>query len=344
MPVAGSIIATDRLLLLQLPIPGSDIVAVVPAHKPEGPVIESGSAFTVTTEDVWQPPGAVYVIVDVPGTKPVTIPVPEIVASAELLLVHVPPVVASLNGVEAPAQILSDPEIGVGDGFTVAITVVKQLVGKMYVINAVPGVTPLTTPAPVPTVATERLPLAHVPVPKSLKDVVAPAHMEAVPDIDEGNGLTVIITARVQPVDAVKVIVDVPDIIPPTIPVPDPTVAVEVALLLQVPGVLASLNVVVSPAQTLEEPLISAGRGLTLTVVVVEQSPLPNEYVIGTEPDDTPPTIPEIDPTVAIAVLLLAQRPPVVASPNVAADPTQTFAAPVIATGLGYTVRFITSV
>jgi hypothetical protein len=55
-------------------------------------------------------------------------------------------------------------------------------------------------------------------------------------------------------------------------------------------------------------------------------------------PADTPETIPEVEPTVAIAGAELDQRPPGVASPKVVVLPTHTFAEPVIAPGTGVTV------
>ena len=60
---------------------------------------------------------------ETPTTSPV-VPVPEpIVATAVLLLVHVPPVVASLSEVVVVAQRLAVPDIAAGKGFTVTVTV-----------------------------------------------------------------------------------------------------------------------------------------------------------------------------------------------------------------------------
>ena len=55
-------------------------------------------------------------------------------------------------------------------------------------------------------------------------------------------------------------------------------------------------------------------------------------------PAETPVTTPVDEPTVASAVLLLLQVPPVVASLNVEELPAQTRPAPVIAAGVGLTV------
>ena len=59
-------------------------------------------------------------MVGVPAATPVTIPelVP-IVASAMLLLVQVPPVVASVNVIDEPTQTAVEPAIDAGIGLTV---------------------------------------------------------------------------------------------------------------------------------------------------------------------------------------------------------------------------------
>ena len=71
-------------------------------------------------------------------------------------------------------------------------------------------------------------------------------------------------------------IVVVPDTRPLTIPVVRLTVAVAVVLLLQVPPVVISLNVIIVPAHRLELPVIAAGDGVTVIGLVTVQ-PVPNE-------------------------------------------------------------------
>ena len=56
---------------------------------------------------------------------------------------------------------------------------------------------------------------------------------------------------------------DTPDTVPEL-----PIVATAVLLLLQVPPDVTSLRVIDDPEQTEEEPVILAGRGFTVTVVV----------------------------------------------------------------------------
>lgn len=60
-------------------------------------------------------------------------------------------------------------------------------------------------------------------------------------------------------------------------------------------------------------------------------------------PDATPVTMPDEEPTVARATLLLLQVPPVVGSLRVVVCPTHTFVVPVIAPGAPFTVNgFVT--
>ena len=70
--------------------------------------------------------------------------------------------------------------------------------------------------------------------------------------------------------------VAVPADTPVTMPVV-PTVATVVAVLLQVPPVVASLNPVVAPAQTVAVPVMvpADGNGLTVTTLVAAAVPQP---------------------------------------------------------------------
>jgi hypothetical protein len=93
------------------------------------------------------------------------------VATAVLLLVHVPPVEASLNDAVEPVHILLVPAIADGNGLTVTTDVDIQLADNKYVIVAVPDAVPVTTPVDA-TVATLELLLLHVPLPAVLVNVV----------------------------------------------------------------------------------------------------------------------------------------------------------------------------
>ena len=120
-------------------------------------------------------------------------------ATVVLLLLHVPPVVASVSVVVVPEQMVKVPEIGLGRGFTVTTEVVLQP-NVVNVIDEVPPVPkPLTVPVPV-TVATPVLLLVQVPPPEaSLSVVVAPSQTVSVPVIATGCELTLISITAVQP-------------------------------------------------------------------------------------------------------------------------------------------------
>ena len=68
-------------------------------------------------------------------------------------------------------------------------------------------------------------------------------------------------------------IVDVPGETPHTVPVADPTVAIEGLPLLHVPPGTASLSVMGMVGQKLVAPVIAAGTGKTVTEVTVLQLP-----------------------------------------------------------------------
>ena len=111
-------------------------------------------------------------------------------------------------------------------------------------------------------------------------------------------------------------------------------------LLLHVPPVAGSLNVIVCPAHTRLLPVIAGGGGLIVTPVVVMQ-PVPVVYVIATLPVLIPVIIPVALPAVAINGLLLLHIPPVVTSLSVVVAPTHIVVVPVIAAGSAYTVSVL---
>lgn len=205
-----------------------------------------------------------------PEISPLTTPDPEpTVATEVLLLLQVPPP-ASLSEVDEPIHTLFTPEMAAGNGLTVTTFRVVHPVPSVYVMVEVPKATPVTRPEPETTVATEDVLLVHVPPPASLREVVKPAQTAGVPEIPDGNGLTVSTVVIKQPVPKVYVIVDVPDNNPATVPDDDPTVATEVELLLQEPPP-ASLNVVFEPTHNDPDPEMDAGNGLTVVVTKVMQ-------------------------------------------------------------------------
>jgi hypothetical protein len=120
-------------------------------------------------------------------------------------------------------------------------------------------------------------------------------------------------------------------------PLAAPIVATDVLPLLHKPPVTASLHVVAAPMHTLPLPVIADGSALTVIVFVTMQ-PAPIAYVIIAVPALTPLTIPLLDPTVAVAVLLQVHIPPVGKQLCVVAEPTHTLLLPVMAEGTGFTV------
>jgi len=64
-------------------------------------------------------------------------------------------------------------------------------------------------------------------------------------------------------------IVTEPGLTPVTMPLEEPTVAIDVLPLLQVPPGVVELNVMLRPIQTDPGPVIAAGSGFTVIVVVV---------------------------------------------------------------------------
>src|SRR5580704_1949034 len=131
----------------------------------------------------------------VPAETPVTVPkLISTVALAVLLLVHVPPVILSVNTTDKPWQMANEGIIE-GNAFMLTVVIAKQ--GPMlYVIIAVPPLTPVTRPVPELTVATAVLPLLQVP-PVTPSDTVsvAPAHItEALAVTVPGVHIAVIIT------------------------------------------------------------------------------------------------------------------------------------------------------
>jgi hypothetical protein len=128
--------------------------------------------------------------VAIPLTTPFDAP---IVATLVLLLAHVPPATVLDKDVIWLTHMLDVPEIVPADvsAFTVTVAVLRQPVPSVYVMSAVPPVTPVTIPL-ASTVATDGVPLAHVPPPEALDNVIdADGHTEPAPVIADGSAFTV---------------------------------------------------------------------------------------------------------------------------------------------------------
>ena len=116
-------------------------------------------------------------------------------------LVHVPPATVSVRVAELPWHSSSIPDMGPGDGLTVAILVMLHPV--VVLVNAmvvVPPAIPANIPDVEPMVATVGRLLVQVPVPDaSAKVAVCPVQTVAGPLMPAGSGFTVTATVAEQP-------------------------------------------------------------------------------------------------------------------------------------------------
>ena len=201
-----------------------------------------------------------------PEPIPVTTPVVEpMVAALVLLLLHVPPVVASLKVMVEPEH--KNPALEIASiGLTVTTVDILQPAVAVKSIVAVPPAIPVIMPEPDPMVAIEVLLLVHVPLPdKSVKVIVDPAQTGALPEIAAGCALTVTTVVVIHPESTLKVIVDVPAVTPVITP---ELIAVATAVLLLVHEIgfeVTSVNWVVDPAHTVPVPVMADGLAITAT-------------------------------------------------------------------------------
>jgi hypothetical protein len=115
-----------------------------------------------------------------------------------LLLLHRPPAGVPVNRLPIPVHIFVAPTIAVGALFTVIVLVALQPPLTLYVITAVPTLTPDTIPVVAPTVAILIAPEVQLPVPGALSVVLARTHTALAPLIT-GTGLTLITRVAWQP-------------------------------------------------------------------------------------------------------------------------------------------------
>lgn len=141
-----------------------------------------------------------------------------------------------------------------------------------YEIVAVPPATPVTIPDADPTVATDVLPLVHVPPLTELESVVLrPAHTMGMPAIVAGPGTTVTTVVAAHPVPSEYVISVVPADMPSTAPLVEPMVATDVFPLVQVPPEMELVRVIAEPEHTLPGPPMLPGALVTVTTAVATQ-------------------------------------------------------------------------
>jgi hypothetical protein len=126
---------------------------------------------------------------------------------------------------------------------------------------------------------------------------------------------------------------------PVTVPVEEPTVAMEVLPLVHTPEGVASLSVVLVPRHTPRLPVIPETPGEELTVILVEvEQPVPVAVkVIAATPAATPVTTPEAS-TVAMPVAPLDHVPGPPLANKLVVLPTHTAGPPEIGPGGAFTV------
>ena len=139
---------------------------------------------------------------------------------------------------------------------------------------AVPPDMPVTMPDELPIVALVTVLLIHVPpvVPVLLRVVVVPWHNANVPVMADGSAFTVAVVVRTQPAELVRVMVAVPAAMPVITPDVLPIVATPASLLLHAPPDVPPLaRFAVDAAQTVSDPVIMPGSGLTVIFFVLRQ-------------------------------------------------------------------------
>lgn len=184
-----------------------------------------------------------------------------------------PPGMVLPRSVPVPGQREVTPVIAGGTGSTVMVALVLQpVLLNVYEMTTLPADIPVTTPLAEPMVATAGVAELHTPPGVALiSGVVAPEHTLERPFIARGVILTITMADRAQPVANVYTIVAVPAPMPETRPDVAFTVATVGARLLQVPPVDVQARAVVRPVQTARAPVMVAGSGLTVMVVVALQ-------------------------------------------------------------------------
>jgi hypothetical protein len=194
-------VATEAALLLHVPPDVASLKDMTePAHTEDEPEMAAGTVLTVTVAVAVQPDADVYVTIDVPVATPLTMPVAlPIVATPMLLLLHAPPLVASVSVVAEPTHTPVAPDTDAGDAITDVTAVAEQPVPSVYVITVVPAAIPLTAPVPEPMAAADGLLQLHVPPAVVLRNVtMAPVQTLELPAIAPGSGFTVAIFVTVQ--------------------------------------------------------------------------------------------------------------------------------------------------
>ena len=190
-PLVLFTVATPGVLLVHIPpvvlLPSA---VVMPTHTFRLPVAGDGSAFTLTVDIRIQPVASVYVMRVVPAFRPVTTP-PDVIEATDVLpLSHVPPTLLLFSVIVFPWHTIDGPVVLFGSGFTTTVALLRQPVGIVYVISALPADKPLTSPVAL-TPAVPGAPLLHTPPGVALSSCVVPlTHTCVLPLTEAGSGFT----------------------------------------------------------------------------------------------------------------------------------------------------------
>lgn len=341
--------AAAGLLLTHVPPEEGSSVVVPPTHTAVGPVIVGvGDAATVTGEVASETHSVLLSVktkVALPGLTPVTTPSLATVATAGLLLTHVPPVVGD-KVVSPPTQINAGPETAtVGFGWTITGAEGSDLqpAASVNLNVACPAPTAVTTPALV-MVATAALLVSQVPPATGNIFVVSPIHNSSSPVMDTAGPCVTVTTFEVSEEQPVDVCVNTNLAVPAAKPVTTPTfviVAIVGFVLTQVPPVVGD-RFVVLPTQIELGPFITK-IGLGLTVICCELSetqPFVDVNLKVATPSATPVTTPVVELIVAIEGWF-ADQVPDSEEVKVVVEPIQIFAPLTVIVGLGSTATLI---
>lgn len=271
----------------------------------------AGSGDTVTTEVVLLHVVAVDVKVNVtvPAEIPVTTPSLVTVAFELSLLIQVPPVVG-LNVMFPPTH-TSEAAVTTGRSFTItlAVELLHPVAVSVNVKLTVPADTPVTKPKTSGAAIATSL-LTHDPPVDGLNDIVAPTHKTSEEVFTVGRAFTV--TVGVVLLNPVDVSVNVKVTVPEVTPVTNPAllmVAIPELLLTHVPPVTGLIDIV-DPTHNLSVGILTDGRSLTATELVVFEQPVAVLVKVNvTVPSDTPVIKPALV-MVAMPGALLVQVPP----------------------------------
>ena len=227
----------------------------------------------------------------VPAATPFTTPVEAFtVAIPVALLDQLPPDTVEVNVVVPPTQIPCVPLRVPADAGAVTVTDLVAVAFAqppvpflVYVMIAVPAVTPLTTPVEAFTVAIPVALLDQLPPDTvEVNVVVPPTQIPCVPLRVPADAGAVTVTDLVAVAFAqppvpflVYVMIAVPAVTPLTTPVEAFTVAIPVALLDQLPPDTVEVNVVVPPIQIPCVPLMVPADAGLVTVMVPLAVPVP---------------------------------------------------------------------